>query len=62
MRVWLISIRKKKGYTIREAALASGVSKSYYEKIERGERNASVNTAKRIAEALDFSWEKFFEQ
>ena len=62
MREWLISIRKKKGYTIREAGLASGVSKSYYEKIERGERNVPVNTAKKIAKALGFSWEKFFEE
>lgn len=39
----LINFRKSKHMTIREMARSLGVSKSYYEKIEYGERSPSYN-------------------
>lgn len=39
----LVDFRKKEGYSIKEMAERIGVSKSYYEKIEYGERSASYN-------------------
>ena len=39
----LINFRKSKDMTIREMARSLGVSKSYYEKIEYGERSPSYN-------------------
>lgn len=61
MRSWLKEIRKQKGMTMQKVALASGISLVYYDKIENGTRNVPVKTAKRIAEALGFPWQKFFE-
>ena len=61
MRPWLKEIRKKKGLTLKEAAVKCGISASYMDKIERGERDVSVRTAKQIADALDFRWSQFFE-
>ena len=61
MRHWLKDIRCKKQVSMREVAKAADISESYYEKIERGERNVPVPTAKKIAVVLGFSWDKFFE-
>lgn len=61
MREWLIEARKKKGLTQVEVATKSGISRQYYNFIENGERNCPVDTAKKIAQVLDFSWTKFFE-
>ncbi len=62
MRYWLKEIRIKCGYTVKSLATDVGISESYYEKIERGERNAPVKTAKKIAEVLGFDWQIFFEE
>ena len=43
MRNELINFRKKLGLTINEMATKVGVSSSFYEKIEYGDRNPSFN-------------------
>ena len=61
MRKWLKEIREQKGLVMKVVADAAGISECYYSQIEGGSRNASVPVAKKIAEALGFSWQKFFE-
>ena len=61
MRNWLKDFRLKRGLTIKMIANKSGISESYYDKIERGDRNVPVKTAQKIAEILGFDWQKFFE-
>ena len=61
MREWLKKIRLEKGMTQEECATVCGISRQYYNFIELGARNASVPVAKKIAEALGFSWQRFFE-
>lgn len=61
MRNWLIELRRKAGLTQEELATACGISRQYYSFIENGTRNCPVPTAKKIAEVLGFSWQKFFE-
>lgn len=61
MKSWLFDIRKRRDLTMAEVAKKSGISESYYSMIESGGRGVSVGTAKKIAEALDFNWTKFYE-
>lgn len=61
MRGWLVEFRRKAGLTQEELATTCGISRQYYGFIESGVRNASVTVAKRIAEVLGFSWQRFFE-
>lgn len=58
---WLKEIRDNKRMSQQTIADAAGVYQGYYSMIERGERRPSVETAKKIAEALDFDWTRFFE-
>ena len=64
MRKWLIEIREKCGLTVEEAAEKSGISRTMYYYIESGERGAKlpVATAKKIAAALGFDWQIFYEE
>ena len=61
MRNWLIAIRKARGLTQIQLADAVGMSPSYIALIETGERKVPVWTAKRIAAALGFEWQRFYE-
>lgn len=63
MRTWLIKIRKALGLTIKEAAAKSEISPTMYHYIESGERGAKlpVGTAKKIAAAFGFDWQRFYE-
>lgn len=61
MRTWLIEIRKAKCLSQCQVATICGISRQYYGFIESGNRNVPVPTAKKIALALGFSWQKFFE-
>ena len=63
MRKWLKEIRKKKGLSQYQVARQAKLSQSYYAGIETGERGHKlpVQTAKKIAEVLDFDWTKFYE-
>lgn len=59
MREWLVEARGSR--TQAAVAQESGIAQSTYACIEIGTRRPSVDTAKRIAEVLGFSWTKFFE-
>lgn len=61
-RTWLKELRKEKGLTMNSVSAQAGISKTFYDKIESGERNASVKIAKSIAQVLGFPWERFFEE
>ena len=63
MLEWLISIREEKGMTQEEVASKCGFSRQYYGFIESGERGTKlpVPTAQKIATALGFDWQRFYE-
>ena len=63
MRKWLKEIRERLGLTEESAAKKAGISRTMYHYIESGERGAKlpVTTAKKIAAALGFDWQKFYE-
>lgn len=60
---WLINIRKKNGMSQENIASKCGISRQYYSFIEAGKRGAKlpVPTAKKIAAALGFEWQRFYE-
>ncbi len=60
MRQWLREIRKSQRYSQREIAEKAGISQSYFCFIEKGSKNVNVETAMRIAKALDFPWVWFY--
>ena len=55
-------IRLKKGYSQESIALASGIDRSYFGGIERGEHNVAVANLERIATALDVSIKDLFKK
>lgn len=65
-RDWLRNIRKQSGYeSCEKLANELGVSGSHYTNIENGYRTPKPNTAKKIADLLDFKkygfdWTKFY--
>lgn len=61
MRTWLKDIRLIKKATQGEIAELSNISRSYYTQIELGLKTPNVETAKKIAVALDFEWSIFFK-
>ena len=61
-REWLIELRKEKNKTQQDVAIAGDISRQYYSFIESGERGVPVPTAKRIAAALGFDWQRFYEE
>lgn len=48
-------LRKAKGYSQERFAMVSGLDRSYYGSVERGERNVSLDNIAAIAQALDES-------
>ena len=62
MRGWLITIREKFGYSQKRIAELANISQPSYCNIEKGERNPTVETAKKIAEALGFDWTMFYDE
>lgn len=60
-RIWLQEKRIKKELNHEQVAQESGIQRAYYTMIENGNRDPSVEVAKKIAQALDFSWTFFFE-
>lgn len=58
IRVWLKEYRGNR--THQEVAVLAGVSRNYYTEIENGVKNPSVETAKKLAEALELDWTLFF--
>lgn len=63
MRDWLRTIRKSLNMTQDKVAKIANISRTYYLRIEIGDRGNKlpVQTAKAIAEALHFNWERFYE-
>ena len=64
MRTWLKEIRENANVTQAEIALKAKISQQYYSTIENGQRGNKlpVQTAKAIAQALNFDWSLFYEQ
>lgn len=60
MKDWLRNIRKSKGLSQANIARKANISQQTYSAIETGERTPSVDTAKKIAKALDFDWTLFY--
>lgn len=60
MRAWLMEYREKNNMTQEQVAEASGVERSYYTMIERGNRRPSVAVAQKIGNVLGFDWTFFF--
>lgn len=60
-RYWLIEYRNKKRLSQSQVANQIKVSQQMYNYIENGKRNPSPKLAKKIADVLNFSWTKFYE-
>jgi transcriptional regulator with XRE-family HTH domain len=60
MRSWLIDKRKAQNFTQEDVAEKSGISRSYYTRIENGEYRVPQKTACKIATALNFDWTLFY--
>lgn len=54
-------IRINKGITQEEAAFRSKLDYSYFNQIERGRRNPSIEAVSRIAKALGVSLKELFD-
>ena len=63
MNHWLKNAREEKNMSQEQVASVCGISRQYYSFIESGERGAKlpVPTAKKIASALGFDWQRFYE-
>lgn len=61
---WLKKIRKAKKLTQEQTAKLAGITRTYYLRIENGDRGKRLpfKTAKQIANALDFPVEKFNQE
>lgn len=60
-RKWLIEKRKIKKLSQEDLANKCEVSQVTIARIEAGERRPSPELAKKIADVLNFSWTKFYE-
>jgi transcriptional regulator with XRE-family HTH domain len=54
------AIREKKRLTQEATALVSGLDRSYYGGVERGEHNIALVNIEKIAKALDVSIKELF--
>lgn len=61
-RVWLIELRNKSKLTQEEVAERVGIARTTYAMYEQGQRTPKVPTILKIADALDFEWQLFFEE
>lgn len=61
MRQWLKQKRQPAGLTQEKVADKAGIARTTYAMIEQGERDPSVQVAKKIAYVLNFKWTLFFE-
>ena len=61
-REWLIEKRKIKKISQEDLANKCDVSQVTIARIEAGERRPSPELAKKIADVLNFSWTKFYEE
>jgi len=56
------AIREKKGLSQEAAALASGLDRSYYGGVERGEHNVALINIEKISIALGVSLKDLFKK
>ena len=61
MRQWLYEKRRGFGLSQDDVASMCRIIRQYYRLIENGSRGCRVPVAKRIAAALGFDWQLFFE-
>lgn len=59
-RPWLVAHRENAKMTHEQVAIEAKISRQYYGMIESGDRDPSVDVAKRIASVMGFSWTLFF--
>lgn len=59
-RDWLIECRRNAGLTQDEVAKKADISQQALAAIELGNRNPSIETAKKIATTLGFDWPLFY--
>ena len=59
---WLKSARIAAGMTQEQVADKALISQPSYANIETGRRAPSVKTAQKIAAALGFDWQRFYEE
>lgn len=62
IRIWLKELRERKGLNQQQLAESVGVSREYITMIESGQRNPSVNLAKKIADFFNIEWTLFFDK
>lgn len=62
MREWLAIKRKESGLTQAQLANEIGISQQGYGAIENGIRGVRVPLAKKIAAALGFDWQRFYDE
>lgn len=60
MRQRLIKLRKERGMTQQQVAEILGITRSFYGMIETGDRNPTLELAKRIAELFQVEIEQIF--
>lgn len=58
---WLKKMREKMKKSQQQVAKDIGISRQYYNLIELGKRKVPVHTAKKIAAAMNFDWQRFYE-
>ena len=61
VKIKIKSIRRSKGYTIRQLSEMSGISKSQIARIENGEQSPTIDTLCEIAKALGVSANDTYE-
>lgn len=60
--MWLKEICTKAEISQEQLARVADITQQGYSHIERGERSPSVPVAKKIAAALGFNWQRFYEE
>lgn len=56
------SLRKEKGYSQEEFSFRVRLHQTYVSSVERGERNVTIQTADRIAKALETTLAEMFSE
>lgn len=60
MRVKLVKLREKRGYTQATFSKAVGISRSHYSQIETGERDPSLKVGLKIKRVLNYTYDDIF--
>lgn len=60
MRLRLIKLRKDRGITQQQASETLGITRSFYGMIETGNRNPTLDLAKKIADLFQVDIEELF--